>query len=104
MAWIGSGLLLFAALASPADYRSIATVAGTGRKELGPPEGKSGSVNIGQPFGVELGPGGVLYICEVENHRVHRLDPATDGVSGVAGKGKRGGAGDGGPATNASLD
>jgi sugar lactone lactonase YvrE len=65
-------------------------------------DGTSGAV--GQPFGVEFGPDGALYVCEVENHRLLRWDPATRKVGVVAGTGKRGYSGDGGPATAAQLD
>src|SRR5688500_73309 len=41
----------------------IDTIAGDGK-----PTG------VGQPFGVEIGPDGALYICEVQNHRVRRLN------------------------------
>ena len=57
-----------------AEEMDIVSVAGTGKAALGPSSGASESVAIGQPFGVEIGPDGGLYICEVENHRVLRLD------------------------------
>ena len=81
----------------------IETVAGTGQRELGLQAGAADAVNIGQTFGVELGPDGALYICEVENHRVLRLDLKTRQVKTVAGSGKQGYSGDGGPATEASC-
>jgi sugar lactone lactonase YvrE len=54
-------------------------------------------------LGVETGPDGALYICEVRNHRIRRLDPKTGQISTVAGSGRRGYSGDGGPATEAEL-
>lgn len=80
--------LLFSARAGTID-----TVAGDGTP------GK-----VGQPFGVEIGPDGGLYICEVENHLVRRLDLATGQLTTVAGSGQKGYAGDGGPATKALLN
>ena len=71
----------------------IDTVAGNGDKGL-----------IGQPFGVEIGPDGALYVCEVENHRISRMDLATGKITIVAGNGTKGYSGDGGPATKASLN
>ncbi len=71
----------------------IDTIAGDGK-----PSG------VGQPFGVEIGPDGALYICEVQNHRVRRLDLKTRELSTVAGSGKLGYAGDGGPAIKAELN
>jgi streptogramin lyase len=58
------------------ETQTIETVAGTGRPELNALSGKALEVNINQPFGVEFGPDGALYICEVGNHRVLRLDLA----------------------------
>ncbi len=84
--------------------RAIDTVAGTGHKELGLFEGAADKVNIGEPFGVEFGPDGALYICEVTNHRVLRLDMKRRHVRTVAGTGKKGYSGDGGPATKAALN
>ncbi|MHC4994871.1 MAG: NHL repeat-containing protein [Planctomycetota bacterium] len=75
------------------DTPLMTTVAGNGDKAV-----------VGQPFGVEFGPDGGLYICDVQNHRVHRWDPKTDERTLVAGNGTRGYDGDGGPATAASLN
>ncbi len=82
----------------------IETVAGTGRPELNLFEGEASEVNIDQPFGVEIGPGGALYICEVGHHRVLRLDLEKRRVATVAGNGKKGYSGDGGPAAEATLN
>jgi streptogramin lyase len=82
---------------------TISTVAGTGKQALGEMSGAADTVNIGQPFGVEVGPDGALYITEVENHRVLRLDLSTKQVTTVAGTGKQGGGGNGGAATSAAM-
>lgn len=88
---------------SAADLR-ISTVAGTGKEPDGPSSGPALEVNVGQPFGVETGPDGALYICEVSNHRLRRLDLKTGELTTVAGTGKKGYAGDGGLATEALLN
>ncbi|MCA9264088.1 MAG: hypothetical protein KDA60_09585, partial [Planctomycetales bacterium] len=59
---------------------------------------------VGQPFGVEYGPDGKLYICEVENHRLLRWDPTTRQLETIAGTGHAGYSGDGGPASEAQLN
>ncbi len=82
----------------------IETVAGTGTPEANRAGGPALQVNIGEPFGVEFGPEGALYIAEVRNHRVWRLDPKTEELSIVAGTGKRGYSGDGEAATKAELN
>lgn len=66
--------------------------------------GDGSPTEIGQPFGVEFGPDGGLYICEVENHRIRRLDPETRALTTVAGTGRAGYGGDGGPANEADMN
>ena len=50
---------------------------------------------------MSLGPDGALYVCEIDNHCVRRIDRRTGLISTVAGTGKQGYAGDGGAATAA---
>ncbi|MCA9245556.1 MAG: hypothetical protein KDA42_00545 [Planctomycetales bacterium] len=76
--------------------QKMTTVAGDGSTSL--------DTGVGQPFGVEFGPDGALYICEVQNHRLLRLDPRTGRVTTVAGTGEKGYSGDGGPAASARLN
>jgi streptogramin lyase len=82
----------------------IDTVAGTGLPENNGNRGVAVEINIGDPFGVEIGPDGALYVTEVRNHRVRRVDLATGRISTVAGTGLPGYSGDGGPATEARLN
>jgi sugar lactone lactonase YvrE len=87
--------VLLLALAWPlqAAAGTIDTVAGDGTPGV-----------VGQPFGVEVGPDGALYICEVQNHRLLRLDRATGKITTIAGTGRKGYSGDGGKATEAALN
>ncbi len=82
----------------------IRTIAGTGNVADGGSGDAALTTNIGNPFGVEIGPDGALYITEVSNHRVRRMDLKTHQLSTVAGNGQKGYSGDGGPATEASLN
>ena len=82
----------------------IATVAGAGGKSNNGNSGKAQDINIGQTFGVEIGPDGALYVCEVENHRVFRVDLNNNQVTTVAGNGTKGYSGDGGLATAAQMN
>ncbi|MDB6054925.1 MAG: repeat containing protein [Verrucomicrobiales bacterium] len=77
------------------------TIAGTGEKGFssGSPGAQS---KLNNPYGITRGPEGSLYICDTENHVVQRL--TATGMSPVAGNGKKGYAGDGGAATNASMN
>ncbi|MGH9627315.1 MAG: hypothetical protein ACRD7E_02975, partial [Bryobacteraceae bacterium] len=55
-------------------------------------------------YGLVIGPDGALYICEIGNHVIRKLDLKTGKLSTVAGNGKQGYSGDGGPAIEASLN
>ena len=79
-------------------------VAGTGAPENNGDTGAASTINIGAPFGVEIGPDGALYITEVQHHRVRRLDLAKRELVTVAGCGIRGYSGDAGPAAAAKLN
>jgi sugar lactone lactonase YvrE len=82
----------------------VETIAGTGRGELTGVEGGALSFGLNQPFGVEVGAAGDLFICEVGNHRVLRLDLASRRVTTIAGNGKKGRGGEGVPAVEAALN
>lgn len=82
----------------------VETIAGTGSPENNGDAGEATKVNIGHPFGVEVGPDGALYVSEVSNHRIRRLDLHTGEITTVAGCGQQGYSGDGGPAAQASMN
>jgi sugar lactone lactonase YvrE len=82
----------------------LEAIAGTGAPENNGDSGAAGAINVGEPFGVEIGPDGALYIAEVRNHRVRRLDLKSRKLTTVAGCGRKGFAGDGGPAVDAELN
>ncbi len=82
----------------------IDTVAGTGQAENNGDAGMATKVNVGAPFGVEIGPDGALYVTEVGNHRVFRMDLKSGKLTTVSGCGRQGYSGDGGPATEAELN
>jgi streptogramin lyase len=100
----GSGLLGDVKDVLAADMPRITTVAGTGEATDNGRAGAALQVNLGQPFGVEIGPGGDLFITEVANHRIWRLGRESQSLSVVAGTGAVGYAGDGGPATEALMN
>jgi streptogramin lyase len=85
-----------------AEHR-VDSVAGTGKPQNNGDAGHAPSFNVGAPFGVEIGPDKALYITEVHNHRVLRLDLNSKQITTVAGCGLPGYAGDGGPAAAARL-
>jgi DNA-binding beta-propeller fold protein YncE len=76
---------------------TISTIAGNGSAGYS-------DTQINNPYGLAIGPDGALYICEIGNHVVRRLDMRSGKLTTVAGNGKAGYSGDGGPATEASLN
>ena len=75
----------------------VKTIAGTGK-----PGFTDDALN--NPYGLVTGPDGALYICDIDNHMIRRLDLKTKKLSTVAGSGQKGYAGDGGPALQAQLN
>ena len=59
---------------------------------------------VGDPFGVEMGPDGGLYVTDIRSHRVLRMELPSRRVTAVAGCGRKGYAGDRGPAIDAELN
>jgi myo-inositol-hexaphosphate 3-phosphohydrolase len=81
---------------------TITTVAGTGVEGFSGDGGPGTAAKLRNPKGLEIGPDGALYISDGLNHRVRRL--GLDGtITTVAGNGAAASAGDGGPATAASI-
>jgi DNA-binding beta-propeller fold protein YncE len=91
--------ILIAAILLPsfAAAANISTIAGNGVAGYS-------ETQVNNPYGLVTGPDGALYICETGNHVVRRLDMKSGRLSTVAGNGKAGYSGDGGPATEASLN
>jgi len=97
-------LLSLCVCGTSASANGIKTIAGTGHPENNGEAGLGTEINVGYPFGVELGPDKALYITEIINHRVLRLDLDNGQLTTVAGCGRKGYSGDGGPATQAELN
>ncbi|MDE0105484.1 MAG: hypothetical protein OXN89_24165 [Bryobacterales bacterium] len=81
---------------------NITTVAGTGVKGYGGDFGPATLAQLSGPNGFSLDATGNLYIADLGNARVRRVDPAGT-ITTVAGTGEPGYDGDGGPATNARV-
>ncbi len=80
----------------------ITTVAGIGTSAFGGDGGAAKNAGLNSPWGVEPLVGGGYLITDTDNHRIRRVS-ASGIINTVAGNGFNGSAGDGGPATSASL-
>lgn len=83
--------------------RTIRTIAGTGVAGFSGDGGPALTAQTSNPFDLMIGPDGGLYVCDVDNHCVRRLDLETGMLSTIAGTGREGYSGDGGPAREADL-
>lgn len=96
--------VLLVCLLSSVMAAEVLTVAGVGQNAYSGDGGPATAAAVGNPFGVVVGPDRALYVCEVSNHVIRRLDLKTGVLTTVAGSGKKGYSGDGGLATKALLN
>ena len=81
----------------------ITTVAGMGTAGYNGDGGLATAALLHSPWGVTIGPDGLLYIADLDNERVRRVD-ANGIISTVAGSGTKGFGGDGAAATQGALN
>jgi uncharacterized protein YjiK len=82
---------------------TITTVAGSGTYGFSGDGGQATDADLSSPTGVAVDAAGNLYITDQGNQRVRKVS-TTGTITTVAGDGTTGFSGDGGPATNASLN
>ena len=81
----------------------LVVVAGTGGYGFSGDDGPATDAQLAFPQGLAFDPAGNLLIADSSNSRVRRIDQATGIITTIAGNGVWGSAGNGGPATSASL-
>src|SRR5687768_9143482 len=96
-------LFLICALSSAAAPLRIETVAGTGKAGFSGDGGPALQAELNNPYGLVVGPGGALFVCDMGNHRIRKIDKKGI-ITTVAGNGVKGWSGDGGPALAAALN
>lgn len=82
----------------------ISTIAGTGKPGYSGDGGPAALAQFKQPHSIQFGPGGDLYICDIGNHAIRRLDAKTGMISTFAGTGKAGPTPDGAPIRGTPLN
>jgi sugar lactone lactonase YvrE len=81
----------------------ISTVAGSGRKGPGGDGGPALQAEFNLPHEIRFDAQGNLFIVDMRNARVRKVDMKTGIITTIAGTGEEGFSGDGGPATQARL-
>ena len=81
----------------------ITTVAGNGSASFGGDGGLATAAQLFSPSGVALDAAGDLFIVDLRNSRIRRVDAVSGVIMTVAGNGSASFGGDGGPATAAQL-
>jgi serine/threonine protein kinase, bacterial len=81
----------------------IRTVAGTGQQDYNGESEVARETNLYLPFGLTVDSNDNLLVIDRSHYRIRRIDPKSGQVETVAGNGIKLFAGDGGPATGATL-
>jgi len=82
----------------------IRTVAGTGQQDYNGDSELARDTNLYLPFGLAVDKKGRLLVIDRSHYRIRRIDPLKGTVETLAGNGRKKFAGDGGPATGATLN
>jgi len=82
----------------------IRTIAGTGKHGFSGDGGPATKATMNRPHSIQFGPAGHLYICDIGNHRIRRVDAKTGRITTFAGTGKRKLTPDGAPIQGVALN
>jgi sugar lactone lactonase YvrE len=86
-----------------AQTRLVTTYAGTGKEGYSGDNVSATAAQLFNPAGIAFDSAGNLFIADLTNRRVRKVDARTKSISTYAGNGSGGDSGDGGPATAAAL-
>lgn len=110
MAWDKSGNLFFVELGNncvrrvDAVTKIISAVAGTGKPGFVGDGGPAIDAQFNQPHSLAFDPGGDLYVCDIGNRRIRRIDMKTGIIKTWSGTGEKTTARDGSPITGSPLN
>jgi streptogramin lyase len=81
----------------------ITTFAGNGQRGYTGDGGPANKASLASPHSLQFGPDGSLYICDIGNHVIRRIDMRTGVIGTFAGTGKPGPTPDGSPIAGTPL-
>jgi DNA-binding beta-propeller fold protein YncE len=67
----------------------ITTLAGTGKPGFAGDDGPAERAQFNQPHSIQFDPAGDLYVCDILNHRIRRIDSKTHQITTWAGTGEK---------------
>ncbi|HEY7120283.1 MAG TPA: hypothetical protein VH475_27085, partial [Tepidisphaeraceae bacterium] len=82
---------------------TISTLAGNGKPGYAGDGGPASAAQFNQPHAIQFDPAGDLYVCDILNHRVRRIDMKTLTISTWAGTGEKKPTPDGAPLAGTPL-
>lgn len=83
---------------------TITTLAGTGKPGFSGDGGPAKEALFKEPHSIQFGPDGSLYVCDVLNHRIRRIDMTSGIVTTFAGTGEKKPTPDGAPIAGTPLN
>ena len=87
-----------------AKTRTISTVAGNGEAGFSGDGGPARGARFRQPHSIQFGPNGDLFVCDIGNHRIRRIDHATGMIYTFSGNGRQAPTPDGAPIQGTPLN
>ncbi len=72
-----------------AQEQTVSTMAGTGKKGFSGDGGPGVQADLSSPHSIQFDPDGDLYVCDIGNHRVRRVDMKTGIITTFAGTGEQ---------------
>lgn len=109
IAWDKEGHLYFVELGNhcvrriDAQTGRISTIAGVGKPGFGGDGGPATRAQLNQPHSLAFDPAGDLFVCDILNHRIRKIDMKTGLISTWSGTGERRTAADGAPILGSPL-
>lgn len=82
----------------------ISTFAGAGKPGFAGDGGPATQAQFKEPHSIQFGPDGALYVCDIGNHRIRRIDSRTGIVTTFAGTGEKKPTPDGAPFATSPLN
>jgi DNA-binding beta-propeller fold protein YncE len=68
--------------------KQISTIAGTGQQGFAGDAGPATRAKFSQPHSIALDETGAIYVADIGNHRIRRIDPKSGNVDSIAGNSK----------------